>query len=655
MHNMSQKSWSTAFVLAVATVVCIADEPPPALILPVMAGPFQPTMESLTNYACPDWFRDAKFGIWAHWGPQAVPMEGDWYARKMYQQGSADYQDHLARFGHPSTNGWKDIIPLWKAEKWEPEKLMELYKKAGAKYFVSMGSHHDDFFLWNSPLHKWNAVNIGPHRDVVGEWQAAAKKNGLPFGVSEHLGASFTWFQDSHKSDKTGPFAGVPYDGANPKYQDLYHFPAEPDDTGWYSKNPRWQQQWYDEIKELVDNYKPDLLYSDGGVAFGNEVGLSQIANLYNVSAAAHGGKTEAVYNCKQPSDGRWVQDYERGVNGGINPNPWQTDTSIGDWFYNRHWKYQPLSWTVHMLVDITSKNGNLLLNVVLRPDGSLDPEVETMLHQLADWTAVNGEAIYGSRPWLVFGEGEVKAKGGAFKENFTYSAKDIRFTTKGRTLYAIAMGWPGENKMLIRSLAAIDDATQNKIARVELLGRDGELKFSQTTNGLVVELPGEKLSDLTCALRITGSNLKPAPLPALLVLITPDSKGSLTFGAEDVTLHGSNLKLEEQGGKTNIGYWDKSDEWVSWNARVDKPGAYLVSATIASANGDAEFVVEAADETISAKVGQTAGWDKFSTTDLGTVQIKQAGDFTVSVRAKDAASWKAINLNSLCFMPNTR
>jgi alpha-L-fucosidase len=173
---------------------------------------------------------------------------------------------------------------------------MELYKKAGAKYFVSMGSHHDDFFLWNSKLHRWNSVQMGPHRDVVGEWQAAAKKNGLPFGVSEHLGASFSWFQDSHKSDKTGPLAGVPYDGADSNNWDLYHFPAAPGDKStWYTKDPRWQQQWYDEIKELVDDYHPDLLYSDGPVPFGNEVGLSQIANLYNGSIQHNGGKLEAV------------------------------------------------------------------------------------------------------------------------------------------------------------------------------------------------------------------------------------------------------------------------------------------------------------------------------------------------------------------------
>jgi alpha-L-fucosidase len=428
----------------------------------------------------------------------------------MYQQGSQDYQDHLARFGHPSTNGWKDIIPLWKAEKWDPDKLMALYKKAGARYFVSMGVHHDDFFLWNSPLHKWNAVNYGPHRDVVGDWQKAAGKQRLPFGVSEHLGASFTWFQDSHKADRSGPLAGVPYDGANSNYWDLYHFPAEPGDAGWYSRNPRWQQQWYNEIKELVDSYHPDLLYSDGGVAFGNEVGLSQIANLYNDSIRRHHGRLKAVYTCKQPSGGRWVQDYERGVNGGINPDPWQTDTSIGDWFYNRHWKYQSLSWTVDMLVDIVSKNGNLLLNVVLRPDGSLDPEVETMLHELAGWTAINGEAIYGTRPWRVYGEGEVKAKGGAFSENFRYTADDIRFTTKGRTLYAIALGWPDNGQIVVKSLAKTDDVRANRIRRVELLGCKGKLKFTQTDRGLTVVLPAQATRSLTCSLKITGSNLEP-------------------------------------------------------------------------------------------------------------------------------------------------
>ncbi len=623
-----------------------------AIELPITPGPFQPTMESLTNYTYPEWFRDAKFGIWAHWGPQAVPMEGDWYARKMYQQGSPDYLDHLARYGHPSTNGWKDIIPLWKAEKWEPDKLMALYKKAGARYFVSMGSHHDDFFLWNSQLHRWNAVNYGPHRDVVGDWQKAAKAQGLPFGVSEHLGASFNWFQDSHKSDHTGPLAGVPYDGANSNYWDLYHFPAEPGDAGWYSKNPRWQQQWFNEIKELVDNYHPELLYSDGPVPFGNEVGLSQIANLYNDNIQHNHGRLTAVYTCKQSSDGRWVQDFERGVNGRINPYPWQTDTSIGDWFYNRHWKYQPLSWTIHMLVDIVSKNGNLLLNVVLRPDGSLDPEVEAMLHQMADWTAVNGEAIYGTRPWLVFGEGPVQVKGGAFKENFTYSAKDIRFTTKGKTLYAIALGWPDDGKFVIKSLATTDDSSVNKIKRVNLLGYKGKLKFTQTAEGLTVELPAQKISDLTCSLKITGSNLKPVTPPVAAPTVQADANGNVFLSATNAALHGSQLQLETRGGLPDIGYWDSGNDWISWTAQIPKAGTFNVSATVATLNAGASFVVEAGGETISARAPVTGSWDSFQTIGVGQIQIKQAGDVLIKFRANDKTAWKAVNVNSVRLTP---
>ena len=513
--NHHPKMNKTPYVLTLATLLgtsggLLAEDAK----LSVSDGPFQPTMESLKRYSCPEWFRDAKFGIWAHWGPQAVPMDGDWYARGMYEPGKKHYAYQLAHYGHPSKFGYKDIIPLWKAERWDPQRLMELYKKAGAKYFVSMASHHDNFFLWNSSLHKWNSVNMGPKRDVVGEWQKAAKQCGLRFGVSEHLGASFTWFQSSHRADKDGPQAGVPYDGANPEWQDLYHFPAEPGDTGWYSNNPKWQRQWYAEIKELVDNYQPDLLYSDGGVPFGNEVGMSMIAHFYNSNAKQHGGKPEAIYNCKQKSDGRWVEDLERGIMAKIDPYPWQTDTSIGDWFYDRNWKFRPVSWVIHMLVDNVSKNGNLLLNIVQRPDGSLDPEVERMLEQLAEWNAIHGEAIFSTRPWTIYGESTVKVKGGDFSEDSKYDAREIRFTTKGATLYAIALGWPDDGKLVIRSLAKPDGQNVNRITAISLLGHAGDLKWQQGPEGLVVGLPDKKISEFTTALRITGDDLQAIPVP---------------------------------------------------------------------------------------------------------------------------------------------
>jgi alpha-L-fucosidase len=643
---------AVALVLAVTAMRAEENAPAPALSLPIAAGPFQPTVESLQQYKCPEWFRDAKLGIWAHWGPQAVPMAGDWYAKNMYVEGQRQYKDHLEKYGHPSEQGYKDIIPLWKAEKWDPERLMALYKKAGAKYFVSMGSHHDNFFLWNSKLHKWNAVNMGPKRDVVGDWQKAAKKEGLRFGVSEHLGASFNWFQAAHGSDKTGPKAGVPYDGANEKYWDLYHFPAEPGDKGWYSKNPKWQQQWFEEIKELVDNYQPDLLYTDGGVPFGNEVGRSMIAHLYNSSAARHGGKTEnteVIYTCKQESNGAWVQDLERGVMPGVRPHPWQTDTSIGDWYYNKDWKYRGADWVIQMLVDIVAKNGNLLINVVQRPDGSLDPEAEKVLAEMADWIAVNGEAIYGTRPWLIHGEGPVRAKGGNFKEDFAYTAKDIRFTSKGnKTLYAFAMGWPTDGKIVIRSLAKFPEVTA-KIAGISLLGSTAKITWKLDADGLTVNLPGEAPCKYAVALKITGEDLrgfKPelaAPQAAAVPVVQADGGGNYTLGADDADLHGD-LKTEDHGGRSNIGFWDKAADWASWKVNFKEAGSYKVSANCA-ATSDSGVAVEVADQKAEGKVSATDAWDKFATAEMGVIEVKKAGEQIVKVRPADPTKWKPVNM----------
>jgi alpha-L-fucosidase len=244
----------------------------------------------------------------------------------------------------------------------------------------------------------------------------------------------------------------------------------------------------------------------------------------------------------------------------------------------------------------------------------------------------------------LIFGEGPVLAKGGAFKENFTYSAKDIRFTTKGKTLYTIALGWPDDGKVVIQSLAKTDDSSVNKIKRVGLLGYKGKLKFTQTAEGLIVTLPAAKLSDLTCSLKITGSDLKPVTPP----VIHPDSKGDVFLSATNAELHGSQLRLETEGGLPDIGYWDKGDEWASWTAQISKIGTFNVSVTVATLNADAGFVVEVGGETLSAQAPQTGSWDKFQTVDIGQFQIIQPGELVVKARAKDKATWKALNLNSV-------
>ncbi|MGE5610731.1 MAG: alpha-L-fucosidase [Bacillota bacterium] len=645
----------TALVTALTAVLMLtasshaAEQPAQdkALNLSIAAGPFQPTFDSLKNYQYPEWFRDYKLGMWAHWGPQAVPMMGDWYAKHMYVPGHPQYKHHLETYGHPSKAGYKDIIPLWKAEKWDPDRLIALYKKAGARYFVSMGTHHDNFYLWNSKLHKWNSVNMGPKRDVVADWQKAAKKQGMKFGVSEHLGASFTWFQDSHKADKTGPLAGVPYDGADPQYQDLYHFPAKPGDTSWYSNDPRWHQQWFDRIKELVDNYQPDLLYTDGGVPFGNEVGRSMIAHLYNANAARNNGKTEAVYTCKQQSNGMWVEDLERGVMPGIRPYPWQTDTSIGDWYYNKNWKYRGADWVIQMLVDIVSKNGNLLINVVQRPDGSLDPEAEQILEEMATWITINGEGIYETRPWLVHGEGRVKAKGGHFNEDYKYSANDIRFTMKGEnTLYAFALGWPTDGKLVIRSLAKFPGVI-GKITRISLLGSTNAIKWDHTADALTVEMPAQQPCKYAVALKITGENLrgfKPELAVPQVQTITPDAAGNVTLLPDDADLQG-NLKTESRGNQPNIGFWDNAGDSASWKVNFKQPGRFNVAASCATTNPNSIFVVETAGQKAEGTATSTGAWERFTEVQAGTLEIKQAGDQVIKIRPRDAQSWKAINL----------
>ena len=458
--------------------------------LPIAEGPYKPTDESLSTYQYPEWFRDAKLGFWAHWGPQAVPRQGDWFARLMYQEGSPDYKYHLEHYGHPSVFGYKDIIPLWKAEKWDPDKLMALYKKVGAKYFVSMGTHHDNFFLWDSKIHRWNAVNMGPKKDVVGLWQQAAKKQGLKFGVSEHLGASYTWFQVSHGSDKLGPLAGVPYDGADPKYSDLYHAPTTPDDKGWLTNNLVFQIEWFSSIKELIDNYHPDLLYSDSGMPF-EDVGRSMIAHYYNQDIS-NNGNLDVVYTCKQSSGGKWVEDVERGVKDTLNPYPWQTDTSIGDWYYRTGQKYKTANEVVQMLVDIVSKNGNLLINVVQTPEGDIEPDMLQILDDIGVWTAANGEGIYGTRPWKTFGEKSDEAKAarqGRFNENYKFNSKDIRFTTKNDVLYAFCLGTP-QGDIMIKSLGKTSKFYEKPVSAVKMLGSDAKIRWSQKNEALVIKKP---------------------------------------------------------------------------------------------------------------------------------------------------------------------
>ena len=641
------------FPILVLTAQTQMDPPAPTQLAPIASGPFKPTLASLKQNRYPDWFTKGKLGIWAHWGPQSVPMEGDWYARLLYEEGGNDYKDHVSRYGHPSKAGYKDLIPLWRAEKWDPDRLMALYKKAGAKYFVSMGVHHDNFDLWNSTYHRWNATKMGPMRDVVGTWQKAAHKQGLRFGVSEHLGASFTWFHVSHTADKNGPMAGVPYDGADPAYEDLYHEKALPGDGGWYSNDPRWHAQWYRRIKDLVDQYHPDLLYSDGGIPFGS-VGQQLVAHFYNSNIAFNHGRQEAVYTCKQTSNGRWAQDVERGVLSSIQTYPWQTDTSIGDWFYNKHWKFRGADWVIHTLVDVVSKNGNLLINVVQRPDGSLDPEAEQVLADMAAWMKINGESIYDTKPWITYGEGPTQAKGGAMKEDFAFSGKDVRYVQKGDgTVYATLMGRPDAGEVVLESLAHMPDAKAT-ITGVKVLGAKRATRWTWARDGLHVLMPDEAHSDIATVLKITGRDLRGFPIevpstPAPRT-VSADADGNFTLTATVAQTHGDGVQVESKDGVDNLGYWDNPDDWASWTVNVPGPGAYQVLLSVSTGAGETAFDLDVAGSHNPVFAPNTGDWGKYEEIFLPNIRFDKGGKVVVSVRPLDRAKWKPMNLRSLVF-----
>ncbi len=471
---------------------------------------FEPTFESLRQYSAPEWFRDAKFGIWSHWGPQSVPMFGDWYARNMYIQGTQQYEYHVRHYGHPSKFGYKDICALWKAEKFDPDTLIEKYYKAGARYLMTQATHHDHFFNYDSKINRMNSVNVGPGKDILALWRAAADKKGMYFGLSEHLGASFTWWRVNKGCDKTGPYAGVPYDGNDPAYRDFYHANQEcgtqnPSDIWpWYTDNRKFQAYWLNCVNEMIDRFQPDLLYSDGVLPFGGhwmgeEVrkfnpedyrpGLEAVAKLYNTSIGKY-GENRAVYLQKDRREEIFsvgVLDIEKSQLPGIMPEPWHTDTCIGNWFYDVHHPYKSPEQIIEMLVDIISKNGVMLLNVLQRPDGTIDEDAEFILDKLAEWFAINSEAVYDTRPWRTFGEGETRVKIDGFTEEKTdWSLSDVRFTQKDSAVYAFLLGAKGGETVALRSFAEDD------IRSVELLGY-GPLEWKKDFGVLVAKLP-EKL-----------------------------------------------------------------------------------------------------------------------------------------------------------------
>ncbi len=510
---------------------------------PIAEGQFKPTWKSLEQSEVPEWFRDAKFGIWAHWGPQCEPEASDWYARAMYFQGHWQNQIHLDKYGHPSEFGFKDVIHEWKADKWDPEKLVKLYKRVGAQYFFAMANHHDNLDLWDSKYQPWNSVAVGPKKNIIAGWAKAAHDNDLPFGISVHAAHAWSWYEPSQGADTNGPYAGVPYDGKLTKAdgkgkwwegldpQDLYEQNHEPspdflDEKGLWG---RWDwgngvsqpdqafcDRFYNRTMDLINKYHPDLIYFDDTALPlwpVSDVGLKLAAHYYNSNMKLHNGKLEAVLFGKvldkeQRKAITW--DVERGAPPDIVEPAWQTCTCIGNWHYDRglyeRGGYKSAKTVIQTLADVVSKNGNLLLDIPVRGDGSIDEKEEAILEGIAAWMDVNKECIFATRPWKIFGEGPATDGSENDAESFKFNEgkgkpltwEDVRFTTKGDTLYAIILDAPEGRELCIKSFGLGSKLVDGrKINSVELLGSDQKLDWKQTKDGLKVKVPGEDIAVL--------------------------------------------------------------------------------------------------------------------------------------------------------------
>jgi alpha-L-fucosidase len=460
----------------------------------ILQGPFRTDWESLQKFDAPDWYRDAKFGIFIHWGVYSVPAFGsEWYPRLMYQTGSPEFKHHIATYGPQDKFGYKDFVPKFKAERYDPVAWAELFKKAGAKYVVPVAEHHDGFAMYDSGVSDWTAAKMGPHRDLIGDLAKAVRAAGLHFGVSSHrvehnffLGVGRTFSSDINDPEYAA-FYGPAHNWLNNKW-------GTPLDGDFTYVSQAWANDWLARSTELVEKYHPDMVYFDWWIGQASiRANLTRFAAFYYNSSLKYGDHVGVInYKDYAMNEHSGVLDLERGQLGDIRPLHWQTDTSISNksWGYIQDDTFKSPQFVIHQLIDIVSKNGNLLLNIGPRSDGTIPDEVQRVLLDVGEWLNTNGEAIYGTRPWRTYGEGPTKVAAGSFHDTDTanYTPEDFRFTTKGDVLYVIGLAWPGTGEAVIHSLGLT--VAGKRVQSVSLVGSETKVPFSQGTDGLRVVLP---------------------------------------------------------------------------------------------------------------------------------------------------------------------
>jgi len=451
---------------------------------------YKATWESIIQHPTPDWFKDAKFGIYFHWGVYAVPAFGnEWYPRNMYIRGSKEFDHHQEEWGPQDQFGYKDFIPMFRAEKFDAEEWVDLFVRSGAQFIGPVAEHHDGFAMWDSQLTDWDAADMGPKRDITGELAEAARKRGLKFMISLHHARK--WRHFDHAFD---------FDAKDPRYAGLYGRPHHANDP----EPPEYLELWLGKAKEVMEKYQPDYVWFDYGWMEPTFEPYKRELLAYYYNKGEEWGKNVVVsYKHDHLPLGAGVLDLERGRLDTLYRDTWITDTSIDrkSWCYIEDPDYKDANTLIDNLIDRVSKNGNTLLNIAPHADGTIPEAQKALLLEMGNWLNINGEAIYGSRYWHIYGEGPTKFKGGSFIDNqrLVYTAKDIRFTTQGNNLYAILLDWPGE-QITIHSLKTLKE---ENISSVTMLGNEGTLTWELTDVGLTVNLPKRKPCDYAYTMKI--------------------------------------------------------------------------------------------------------------------------------------------------------
>jgi len=470
-------------------------------------GPFRPDWESLQKYEVPEWYRDAKFGIFIHWGAYSVPAFGsEWYPRLMYESGTQEFKHHIATYGPQDKFGYKDFIPNFKAEHFDPVAWADLFKKSGAKYVVPVAEHHDGFSMYDSGLSDWTVAKMGPHRDTTGDLAKAVRAAGLHFGLSSHRVEHnfFLGVGRTIASDVNDPQYAALYGPAHTWLNNKWGTPLDGDFT---YVSQAWADDWLARGAELVEKYHPDIVYFDWWIGQASiRPNLTRFAAFYYNSSLKYGDHVGVInYKDYAMQEHAGVLDVERGQLGDLRPLHWQTDTSVSNksWGYIKDDTFKSPEFVVHQLIDIVSKNGNLLLNIGPRSDGTIPDEVQRVLLDVGAWLNVNGEAIYGTRPWRTYGEGPTKVAAGSFHDTDTenYKPEDFRFTTKADALYAIGLAWPTNGEALIHSLGLT--VGSRRVQSVSLVGSDSKVQFSQLPDGLRVLLSAQAPTQYAYVLRV--------------------------------------------------------------------------------------------------------------------------------------------------------